>query len=90
VDKGADNAGKGVGGFGFPHRKEGKFSRSAGLPQGGGGVKGVQIAGLGKNNRNYVRFRKMVLFQKRIVHQGNLPANIFRRIYAQGRSPQCV
>jgi hypothetical protein len=67
VDKGADNTGKGVGGFGFTHREEGKVPRPAGLPQGGGGVKGVQIAGLGKNKRNNVFFRKTVFFQQRVV-----------------------
>jgi len=90
VDKDAEDAGKGVGGFGFAEGKEGKLPCPAGLTQGGGGVKGVQIGGLGKNNRNNVIFRKMVFFQKGIVQQRNLLPNIFRRVHAPGRPPQGV
>ena len=81
MDKDADNAGKGVNGCGFLYREKGELPCPARLPQSGGGVMGVQIAGLGKNNGNNIILRKMVFFQQGIVEQGNLPANIFRRVY---------
>jgi hypothetical protein len=57
----------GIGGFGFLYGKKGKLPCPAGLTQGGGGVKGVKVSGLGKNNGNNVIFRKAVFFQQGIV-----------------------
>jgi hypothetical protein len=90
MDKDSDNAGKGVYGRGFLYREKGKLPCPAGLPQGGGGINGVQIGGLGKNNGNNIFFRKAIFFQQGIIEQRDLPANIFRHIHTLSRPAQGI
>jgi hypothetical protein len=67
MNQNPDGSGKAAPKAAFLEHHQRKPPRPAGAPQSRGGIKGVNIAGYGKNNGNNVFFRKIIGLQKFVV-----------------------
>jgi hypothetical protein len=77
---------------GFLGYKKSGFGSPAFPAQGGGGVKGIQIPGNGKDNRNQIFLFYLIDPQKFVIEGGNLSPHVFFFIQthgcpAQGKKP---
>jgi hypothetical protein len=87
MNQNPDGSGKTAGKMAFLEHHKGKLPRPAGASQNGGGIKGVNVAGNGKNNRDNVFFRKIVGPEEPVIQTDNLFGYVFFGIFRPYRSP---